>query len=102
MKTRKGIYLNLLESDYNITLNNLTFYFSSKIYLQKFANNVKSYIDTEQAKINIKYGIYISLSSYLMLAYYKKIEKRGFRVYNEKTKREISENVALIDEIIMY
>ena len=102
MKTRRGIYLNLLESNYKITINNFTFYFSSKNYLQKFTDNVKFYIEQEQAKFIIKYGIYISLSTYFMISYYKKIEKRGFRIYDEKRQKELSENVALIDVIIMY
>lgn len=36
MKTRKGIYTNSNERDYFIRFKNLTFYFSSQYYKDKF------------------------------------------------------------------
>ena len=44
MKTSRGIYLNLKESEYSFSFHGLIFYFSSKQYLEKFANNVQNYI----------------------------------------------------------
>ena len=41
-KTRNGIYYNLLESEYKLTINRITFYFSSSLHRKKF---VERYID---------------------------------------------------------
>ena len=89
MKTTRGIYLNLKESEYYCNLKGLTFYFSSKQYLEKFINNVENYINTETMKMKVKYNIIISLDLFFMLSFYKKIEKRGFRVYDHLNKKEI-------------
>lgn len=102
MKTSRGIYLNLKESDYKCNIRELTFYFSSKQYLEKFINNVENYINNETMKLKVKYNIIISIDLFLMLAYYKKIEKRGFRVYDNLNKKEITENVGLVTNILMY
>ena len=102
MKTSRGIYLNLKESDYKCNIRGLIFYFSSKKYLEKFINNVENYITNETMKLKVKYNIIISIDLFLMLAYYKKIEKRGFRVYDNLNKKEITENVGLVTNIIMY
>ena len=102
MKTSRGIYLNLKESDYKCNLQGLTFYFSSKQYLEKFINNVENYINNETMKLKVKYNILISIDLLLMLSFYKKIEKRGFRVYDNLNKKEITENVGLVTNILTY
>lgn len=102
MKTSRGIYLNLNESDYKCNIRGLTFYFSSKQYLEKFINNVENYINNETMKLKVKYNIIISIDLLLMLSFYKKIEKRGFRVYDNLNKKEITENVGLVTNILMY
>ena len=38
------------------------------------------YVNEETNKIKAKYKVDINLTNYLLLAYYKKIEKRGFKV----------------------
>lgn len=102
MKTKRGIYLNLKESEYYCNFKGLTFYFSSRQYLEKFINNVENYINTETMKMKVKYNIIISLDLFFMLSFYKKIEKRGFRVYDNLNKKEISANVGYIANILMY
>ena len=53
-------------------------------------------------KLKVKYNIIISIDLLLMLSFYKKVEKRGFRVYDNLNKKEITENVGLITNILMY
>ena len=103
MKTKNGIYLDLKESEYKINYNGLIYYFSSELYLNKFKSNIKQYIIEETAKIKAKYKINIYFDTMLTLSFYKKIEKRGFRVvYKENEKeKEITENVLLANQILL-
>lgn len=103
MKTINGIYLNLKESEYKLNYNGLIYYFSSELYMNKFKNNVKQFIVEETAKLRTKYKINIYFDTMLTIAYYKKIEKRGFRIVykiNEK-ETELSEEVLLANQILM-
>lgn len=103
MKTINGIYLDLKESDYKLNYNGLIYYFSSELYMNKFKNNVKQFIVEETAKLKTKYRINIYFDTMLTIAYYKKIEKRGFRIVykiNEK-ETELTEEVLLANQILM-
>lgn len=103
MKTINGIYLDLKESDYKLNYNGLIYYFSSELYMNKFKNNVKQFIIEETAKIKAKYKINIYLDTMLTLSFYRKIEKRGFRVVykeNEKTI-ELTQDVLIANQILM-
>lgn len=103
MKTKNGIYLDLKESEYKINYNGLIYYFSSELYMYKFKNNVKQFIIEETAKIKAKYKINIYLDTMLTLSFYKKIEKRGFRVVykeNEKTI-ELTQDVLIANQILL-
>lgn len=103
MKTINGIYLDLKESDYKLNYNGLIYYFSSELYMNKFKNNVKQFIVEETAKLKTKYKINIYFDTMLTISYYKKIEKRGFRIVykiNEK-ETELTEEVLLANQILM-
>lgn len=103
MKTKNGIYLDFKESEYKINYNGLIYYFSSELYMYKFKNNVKQFIIEETAKIKAKYKINIYLDTMLTLSFYKKIEKRGFRVVykeNEKTI-ELTQDVLIANQILL-
>ena len=103
MKTINGIYLVLKESEYKLNYNGLIYYFSSELYMNKFKNNVKQFIVEETAKLKTRYRINIYFDTMLTIAYYKKIEKRGFRIVykiNEK-ETELSEEVLLANQILM-
>lgn len=102
MLTVRGICLNLNESEYYYKYKGLIFYFSSKIYKNKFANTIKQYLENETLKIQIKYNVNINFDILLMISYYKKIEKRGFRVYDEENKKEITPSCGIVAKIIMY
>lgn len=102
MKTVNGIYLNLKESDYYINLGGLKFYFSSEFYLKKFKVNVLTYVTQEKMKFYAKYKIMLDIDIYLMIAFYKKVEKRGFRVIDIRTDKELTENVSFILNVVKY
>lgn len=81
--TKNGIELNLNKSNYKLIKEGFTFYFSSKFYLEKFKNNVDEFLENESRKVETKYKVDINLINYFIVAFYKRIEKRGFLIkYN--------------------
>ena len=76
----KRVEYDINKSEYYFRVNKLTFFFSSKFNKTRFENGFIEYVREETNKIKAKYKVDINLSNYLLLAYYKKIEKRGFKV----------------------
>ena len=74
------IYHDINKSNYYFKYDNLTFYFSSLLYLNKFTKLYTSYIEEESAKMKIKFNIDVEAKKLFLLSLYKKIEKRGFKV----------------------
>ena len=102
LTTERGICLNLNESEYKITIEGFTYYFSSRIYLEKFVSKVREFIALETAKIYVKYKIKLNLELYFMIAFYSKIEKRGFRIVDESNKKEITKSCGFLNQLISY
>lgn len=91
-KTIRGVYHDLNDSDYIVISNNIKFYFSSKLYKDKFIkkreenNAIINYSLKKRFKVNFKTEI---LADVLL---YSKIEIRGFRIiYNEQEYRSLKE-----------
>ena len=78
--TRNGIYNNLNISSYSVTLENITYYFSSRQYLNKFINIYKNNRLELKAQVEKKLEIELEANQIYDLILYQKIEKRGFRV----------------------
>lgn len=76
----KRVEYDINKSEYYFKVNKLTFFFSSKFNKTRFENGFIEYVQEETNKIKAKYKVDINLTNYLLLAYYKKIEKRGFKV----------------------
>ena len=91
MKTRGGVYYDLLESDIIYKINDYEFKFSSELYKNKFVTGLEEFIKEESNKINSKYGLMGDFTEYLTIIYYKKVEKRGFYVtYKDKLLNPLS------------
>ena len=86
MKSKRGIYYDLNESDYIYTIDNFKFVFSSLFYLSLFKQNLDSYLKYEEDRINNKIGEDLNLKEVILLNHYKKLEKRGFLVYYNNKK----------------
>ena len=80
MKSARGVYYDLLESTYNFKYKNITFYFSSQLYLTKFIATHFDYIDYINKKMKIEFNIKVDFSILALIKLYQRIEKRGFRV----------------------
>lgn len=80
MKTIRGVYNDIMESDYYVSKNDIVFYFSSEVYARKFEERVDDYVADMLAKYNNKFGTILSGELLYTINYYRKIEKRGFRI----------------------
>ena len=88
MRRSEKIYYDLTESNEYVELLNTRFYFSSSFNKERFLSGYQAYIKEEEDKIISKYNVKISIRFYLLIAYYIRIEKRGFYIkkYSESTK----------------
>lgn len=86
MKTERGIYLDISESDYCFENRDYKFYFSSQFYLNKFKENYKTFAEIEVLKVYNNYNFFIPYQAF-WIVYYKKIEKRGFRIFDKEAKK---------------
>lgn len=88
------VYQNIEESPIFYQYENFKFYFSSAFYRRNFKNRIEGYLKEETYKTMNRYKVlndkfFELLKEVLLISYYKKIEKRGFRVYlNEVRYKE--------------
>jgi hypothetical protein len=77
--TLKGIYHNLKESEYVVSNSEITFFFSSELYLTKFMNGYKDNRKKlmERTKKETSH-VNLNLNTLSDITLYKTIEKRGF------------------------
>jgi hypothetical protein len=77
--TLKGIYHNLRESEYVVSNSEITFFFSSELYLTKFMNGYKDNRKKlmERTKKETTH-VNLNLNTLSDITLYKTIEKRGF------------------------
>ena len=80
MRKSEKIFYDLKESNIYIDLFNSRIYFSSSFNKERFIKGYQAFIKEEEDKLIAKYKVSLSLRFYLMLAYYIRIEKRGFYI----------------------
>ncbi len=93
MQTIRGIYNNLNESTYDYAYNGIKYYFSSKVYMEKFINRLEPFIDEELGKMQVKFKTKICGDNVFAIKLYTLIEKRGFLV--EINGKEYNENIPI-------
>ena len=76
------VYQNIKETVFNYEIYNLCFHFSSLFNKNRFIEKVENYVNIEEMKIINKYQLQIDIKKYLAIAFYKKIERRGFYISN--------------------
>ena len=85
------VFYELEDSPFSLSIGDFKFYFSSLFYKDKFRKGYKDFIKCENLKLNVRYNGDIELNDMLLISLYKKIEKRGFRVfYKDKLLDEYS------------
>ena len=85
-KDKTRVYNNIDESPYVYEYNEYKFYFSSEFYARNFRLRLESYVKEEVYKLKNRYKILNTkfledLKEILYISLYKRIEKRGFRIY---------------------
>ena len=90
------VYYDLNLSNYEFNYKKLTFYFSSKFYIDKFTKEIDNFVNIEGNKLYSKYRVMLEPSEYLALSLYKKIEKRGFRVYFNNKEIKETESFSIV------
>lgn len=100
MKSKRGVYLDIFESDYYYDLDGVRYYFSSQLYLNKFKDNVINYVNENSIKLKLRYKINLNFDLFFTLSYYKKVEKRGFRVVDISTEKTISKDIIILNTIV--
>lgn len=84
MKTLRGVYHNIEESDIYLMVDNFVLYFSSDTLKGKFIARFDEYYRKMDEKLKAIYDTdYLPL---ILITFYKRVEKRGFKVYY-KNKR---------------
>ena len=91
MKTYYGTYTDINESDIFCIYNDYKLYFTSEYTKNRYVREVEDYIYLEEIKIKNRYDLDIDLKNYLSIAYYKKIQKKGFRVELTSTRKKITD-----------
>lgn len=99
--TKAGIYLNLDESTYKVKKFGLLFYFSSLLYMEKFNKNVEKYVEMENIKLANKTKLVINFNKLFAISYYQKIEKRGFKIKDVTTNKEIKSYTIYNEKILL-
>jgi Phi-29-like late genes activator (early protein GP4). len=80
--TKRGIYHNLKESEYTVSNTEIVFFFSSKVYMDKFLKGYKNNRCSYLSKIDSLSGdIPLNMTTLADITFYKQIEKRGFRAW---------------------
>lgn len=98
MKKRKEV-TNLYNSPYFSERKNLYFMFVNYKTKLKFDKYADKYVRKENRRINKRYKNLGVFSYFLYIAYYKKIQKERFLIFDNKTEDEINEDIIIFDNI---
>lgn len=82
MKTARGIYHDLSQSEYFVEYEDIVFYFSSKLYMNNFFDKSVCEIDSFNERANRVYKdkFKLDFSTLALIRLYCLIEKRGFHI----------------------
>lgn len=82
-------YENIENSNITFSYENLTFYFSSLFYKDKFMKGYKSYIKECTKMVSIRYNINIEMDMPFLVSYYRQIEKKGFKIECDEKRLDV-------------
>ncbi len=102
MKTKKGIYKDIADSDYCVTVEGITFYFSSKFYLGNFTKAVEKETADFSKRMEKVYNdkFNLKMDKFALIRLYELIEKRGFRLVISGEEVRCLDNVIFVSEVL--
>lgn len=80
---RSIVYNDISKSPFCYEVDDMIFYFSSEFNKRRFIDGYQDYVEDETYKLENRYHIKLYLKLELTVAFYKKIEKRGYKVTNK-------------------
>jgi YHS domain-containing protein len=80
MKTRNNIYYDLNLTEFYVTINKITYCFSSKNHMDKFNEQYIHYREKINDGLSKRFGFMITVNTLADISLYKQIEKRGFLI----------------------
>lgn len=83
MMTRNGIVYKLELSPYTITIDETTFYFSSKNHLEKFTEKLTENRELIGYSLSKRFGFNINIELLADIVLYSKVETRGFLIIHK-------------------
>lgn len=103
MRTRNGIFYDLSKSVYKKLVPDtmITFIFSSDLHLTKFEEQYKQHREEFNLKYQARFRVHLNLTVFPDILLYKRIEKRGFLLVNERGQKICQENLTLNGERAM-
>ena len=101
MKTARGVYYNLHETEYILYCFDMEFYFSSKFNLRRFLERFeKEVLYFNVAANNIYKNIYsLDFTKLALVRLYRDIEKRGFLIKYKGVEFTCLENVQFVLDV---
>lgn len=100
MKTVNGVYLDINESDYIYELDGVAYYFSSEFNKNRFKDKVIDYVNNETMKLKNKYKVNCNFDLFFQLSFYKRIEKRGYKVVELSNNTRITKETTILNTIV--
>jgi hypothetical protein len=95
MISRNGIYYNLSDSIHRLTVNDITFVFSSKSHLVKFKEKYRNHRITIAKSLSNRFSLTVFLNTVADVVLYSKIETRGFLLVINGGEEVCKENLIL-------
>lgn len=80
MKTRGGVYHDLKETEYVVSIGKLTFYFSSAYNMNRFLYDYRENRKYYEESLKKRFKFHVELNELFDIMLYNKIEKRGTRI----------------------
>lgn len=77
------VYNDLSKSPFKVEYEGFELYFSSAFHKNKFKNKISDYIKEETLKFQHRYKVNVTMIDVFVIAFYKKCENRGFRVFRD-------------------
>ena len=100
MVTRNGIAYKLELSPYKVTVESVTYMFSSINHLDKFMEKLNENRDTISYSLSKRFGVSVNLTILSDIVLYSKVETRGFLISHKGVPYSCKKDIILSGVIL--